>query len=282
MEEEIDLKNDIYSGNDGSISATTNKIYANILKKYDLSKDFNELIVAIKNNSNLSASSKCMHFSALYWHTKNEDFKTEINALRKVTLQEYKDGKKPNKIDWDLLSTKASELKKKWEVYKTVPVNKWSKKIYLLAQGVLMSYLYFDLPARRSEYILVQFTDKTDNNYYDSHCKTFYFRKYKTARYHGVQNVTVNSTIDELIQNLRAYSNSDYMFTSSKGKPFNLKDLNATLKKHFGASTCMIRRSYISDCYKALPPMHEMEKRAFDMGHSLNTALLCYRKEMPV
>lgn len=275
-------RNNIFSGTEGSISATTHKIYNNILKKYDLNADQNKLIVDINNNDKLSASSKCMHFSALFYYTKNEDFKTEINKLRKVTLQEYKDGKKPDKIDWEKLTTKASELKKKWEIYNNVPVEKWSKTIFLLAQGVLMSYLYFDLPARRSEYILVKYKDEGDNNYYDFNCKTFYFRKYKTAKYHGVQNVTVNSSIDDLIRKLRTYTNSDYMFTSSKGKPFNLKDLNTVLKKHFGAGTCMIRRSYISDCYKALPPMREMEQRASDMGHTLNTALLCYRKEMSV
>jgi hypothetical protein len=72
------------------------------------------------------------------------------------------------------------------------------------------------------------------------------------------------------------------MFTTSKGKQFSLKDLNVTLRKHFGAGTCMIRRSYITDCYKNVPPLIEMEKRAMDMGHTLKTALMCYKKEKTV
>lgn len=282
MEEEIDFKNNIFSGKDSSISETTKNIYKKILKKYKINDDSNELIVKINSNEKLASSSKCMHFSALFWATKNIAYQNQINNLRKVTLQEYKDGKKPNQINWKALSEKSMDIKKQWELYKNLPVEKWSLKIFLLAQGVLLSYLYFDIPARRSEYILVKFIDEGDNNYYDSKCKTFFFRKYKTAKFHGVQNVTVNSTIDEIIKKLRDYTQADYLFTTSKGKQFTLKDLNFTLKKHFGAGTCMIRRSYISDCYKNVPPLQEMQKRANDMGHSLNTALLCYKKEMSV
>jgi hypothetical protein len=285
MEGEIVLKNNIFSGSVKELSETTESIYDNIFKKYVNDLDYvgnnvENLIMKIKNNENLSASTKCMHFSALLWKSKNPLYKKEIAELRKVTSQEYKDGKKPAKIDWLNLSEKSKLIKKQWDIYKTIPVEKWSLKIFLLAQATLLSHLYFDIPARRSEYVTVQFTDDTKNNYYDSFTRTFHFRNYKTSKYHGEQMITVNSTIDDIIQKLRMYSKSDWMFTSSKGKVFTLKDLNVTLRKHFGAGTCMIRRSYISDCYKAVPPLAEMEQRANDMGHTLKTALLCYKKEV--
>ena len=53
MEDEMERKNNIFSGSEGSISATTNKIYSRILKQYKINDDSNELIMKINNNEKI-------------------------------------------------------------------------------------------------------------------------------------------------------------------------------------------------------------------------------------
>jgi hypothetical protein len=142
-------------------------------------------------------------FQLYYGKQKMKYLKSEIGNLRKITYEEYRDNKKPQKADWNMLKTKSEAIKKQWILYKDVPVLKWSLRIFLLAQSTLLAYLYFDIPARRSEYVTVQFTDNGNNNFYDSVTKTFHFRLYKTAKYHGQQLLTVNSMIDDIIQRLK-------------------------------------------------------------------------------
>lgn len=284
MEECNERRNAICSETGGKeLSSTTVLIYIKILTKLDKmksvqEKDYDLAIKQILELPHLSLATKSLYLSALLWRTSDERFRDEIARLRPLIDKEYKDKLKPNETNWNAMQEKAMDHLNLWRNYSVVPVEKWTKHIYQKALFALLSYLYFSIPPRRSEYLTVKMIPGPWN-FYNSSTRTFHFKQYKTSGGYGESLLTVNSRIDELIMQIHSYNKSDYLFTNGLGRPYSQSTFNALLRKAFGGATRLIRRSYISNEYEDVPAYNEMEERAAAMGHSVQTALRCYKKD---
>ena len=72
------------------------------------------------------------------------------------------------------------------------------------------------------------------------------------------------------------------MLYSSNGQKLTSPQISRMLNKIFGGkhiSTDMLRHIYLSEVYKDVPPIRQMEQLASDMGHSVGTAMTYVKKD---
>ena len=74
---------------------------------------------------------------------------------------------------------------------------------------------------------------------------------------------------------VKLLGNNEYLLTTKKGDYLTSSYLTKILNRIFGVniSTSMLRHIYLSEKYKNVPALADMEKTAHDMGHSVNEAL---------
>lgn len=136
------------------------------------------------------------------------------------------------------------------------------------------------MPPRRSldygELKIRNYDTKTDNYYKQTkEGGKFYFNVYKTAKTYGTQILDVPKELNVLLKKWVKLSTNDYMLYSTNGNKFSSPQINRILNKIFDKqiSTDLLRHIYISNIYKDLPSLSNMENLASDMGHNLSTAL---------
>ena len=217
--------------------------------------------------------------SALYILTGIEDFKVlMLDECNKVNNQ-YKEQKlKPdrenNRISFDEVKDKVNEL------YNTLNKEK-SKENYInyLLVG-LMSGIF--TPPRRSEWAYVKIKDYNtkEDNYY---CKgKFIFNKYKTFKKYGQQILDAPKELKSVINKWLKLNDSEYFFYNvNTGKPFTNSILCRRLYSIFNKkiSVDQLRSIFLSDKYKDLPALKNMEDTATKMGNSIETQFNNYIKK---
>ena len=115
-----------------------------------------------------------------------------------------------------------------------------------------------------------------------------YLNKYKTAKYLGTQMVEYPKQASALLKqfikyNKQYYPQNDYLLIDSKGNHLNNVQLNQRINNIFDGKKVGInglRHEYLTDKYKDIPLLKDMEQVAYDMGKTNNiTGLLEYDKK---
>ena len=129
--------------------------------------------------------------------------------------------------------------------------------------------------------------EKKKNNYLLQDKNDFYFilNEYKTQAKYGEKKIKVEkNNLPSLLRKYIPMLDSEYLFTSSTGKPISRNALTQVLSKTFEKylgkkiSTTLLRKIYMSSKYD--PDLQkEMEKDAEIMGHSKETGQLVYTKK---
>ena len=139
------------------------------------------------------------------------------------------------------------------------------------------------LPPRRSlDYALMKirnFDTKTDNYYKGG---KFYFNQYKTKDKYGLQVLDVPKELNTLIKKWIKLNKNDYLLFSSNKNHLSSSQITRILNKAFNGkhvSTDMLRHIFLTNQYKDIPKLNDMESLAADMGHSLNTALQYIKRD---
>jgi len=138
------------------------------------------------------------------------------------------------------------------------------------------------IPPRRSlDYGLMKirnYDTKTDNYY---KAGKFYYNRYKTSDKYGLQMIDVPKELQSLLKKwIKINNDNDYLLFSSNKKPLSSPQINRILNKVFEkhVSVDLLRHIYLSDKYKNIPELMDMEKTASEMGHSVNQAMLYIKK----
>jgi hypothetical protein len=132
------------------------------------------------------------------------------------------------------------------------------------------------MPPRRSmdygEMKIRNYDPKVDNYY---KAGKLYFNKYKTAKTYGLQTLDVPKELNTLLKKWVKHNSNDYMLYSTNDKKLSSPQINRILNEAFGKniSTNMLRHIYLTEQYKNVPAIAEMEELARDMGHSKSQAL---------
>lgn len=107
----------------------------------------------------------------------------------------------------------------------------------------------------------------------------FVFNEYKTAKWaNGPVILRVPDVLERLIDALGP-SESDYLLTTTTGSKFSVSALHNRLKSLFGFGVDKLRSYYLSDMYKGIPKLTQMEDTAQAMGHSIGAQMLFYVKK---
>ena len=225
--------------------------------------------------------------SALYILTNNPKYREQMIVDCKVVNDEYKNQKKDTKERDNWIS--IDEIKSKYdESFKKVKAI-FSKSM-IADYSTIMDYFLLAFlggvsglaPRRSLDYALLKINnyDKTKDNYYKA--GKLYFNKYKTSDKYGLQILEVPSELNGIIKKWLKINKGDYMLFSTNHNPLSSSQISKMLNKIFDGkkiSVDMLRHIYLTDLYKHIPSIRDMEKTAQDMSHSLSTALTYIKRD---
>ena len=233
---------------------------------------------------NAKKSTRKSILSALYVLTKLPQFQEQMMKDAKDIHEEYKEQKKTEKQKENWLSVKEIEdkyhklLRQVQDIFKKKAIADISIIIDYLLVGFLSGHLF--PPRRNLDYALLKWKNynKNEDNYYKN--GKFYFNKYKTSDTYGLAKVDVPKELDSILKKWLKINPSDYVLISSNNKPLSSSQITKMLNKIFGkeVSVNMLRHIYLSNYYKGMPKLSNMEELASSMGHNVQTALENYVK----
>ena len=130
--------------------------------------------------------------------------------------------------------------------------------------------------------------DKEKDNFLDTGKKggwKFYFNVYKTQRFLNDQEVAIPPTLKKILVTWiklieRIYPENDYLLVDSKGQKLTPTKMTQRLNGVFGkkASINILRHSFLSEKYKDMPSLEDLQTEATAMGHSLKEHLEYIKK----
>jgi len=135
------------------------------------------------------------------------------------------------------------------------------------------------IPPRRSEdwcKMKIKGYDNEKDNYIDFANNKFVFNIYKTSKTYDEQEVEIPPKLKRILRRyIKLLGDNEYLLTTQKNAPLSSSYLTKLLNRIFGAniSTSMLRHIYLSEKYKNIPALAEMQKTAEEMGHSVTEAL---------
>lgn len=179
------------------------------------------------------------------------------------------------------------EVKKLWsEMYKrSYPLfkkHKLTKANYNELLLLVMFSLYVLNPPRRSQdYSLMKIRNynKEDENYYDG--KNFVFQHYKTSKTYGDQIVKVSYKLNSMLKLWMKANPHDCLLSTFEGRCISVSRMTLLFNRIFGknVSTSMLRHIFLTDKYKDIPALNELDATAEAMAHSTKQALEYVKKQ---
>lgn len=224
-----------------------------------------------------------------YQRTMSSDSK-EYNEQE--TKQEKTEKQEENWIEQDELNEKINQ----YEInFKRLMKNKDSigmNELQEIQQYILLCLVsgkYF--PVRRSldwTEMKLKNSSEQDNEIQFGRGKNsnkFIFRRYKTDKVFGVQEVIIPTELKKILMKWvevlnRVCPDNEYLLVDSKCQKLIPVKITQRLNKIFGksASINILRHSYVSDRTRDVPRLTELEESANAMGHGLREHL-CYAKK---
>jgi len=108
----------------------------------------------------------------------------------------------------------------------------------------------------------------------------FVMRRYKTQKFHGDQEVIIPPELKKILTKWLKLLNqvcpdAEYLLIDKHCNKLSSVKITQRLNKIFGknASTSMLRHSFITEKYKNMPSLEELQEESKAMGHSLTEHL---------
>jgi len=275
-----------------SLSESSLRTYVSILvnlhnkhlkgSSYSIDYFSDNLIAILDYLKDIAPTSRKSILSALYVLTNNQKYRDRMIEDCKIVNDNYKNQVKSEKEEANWITTE--EIKAKYDgLY--AKVLKMFQKTAVTNIGVIVEYLLIallggvleSLPPRRSldmALLKIRNYDVKTDNYYKA--GKLYFNRYKTSAKYGLQVLTVPEELNKIIKKWIKINDSDYLLISSSGSALSSPQVTRILNKIFDGkkiSVDMLRHIYLTNYYKNIPPLREMEALAADMGHSVETAM---------
>lgn len=238
---------------------------------------YKKQIIEQLNNTESHQSRKTI-LSPLVILTDDDDYKQMITE----STQRVNDKYRTQRVDIEKLKGMMTmdELK---EHHRQTTVRALKSKTDGAYQDLMISLLFTgaegDLPPRR----LMDYTEmktknynKTEDNWTDG--RQMMFHKYKTVASKGPQVWPIPKELQKYVRKAISLSDSDYLLHTPVGKKYTTSSMSKKLKATYGVSVDGLRAIYLSNMYKGMPALDEMERVADMMGHSASTAMANYVK----
>ena len=208
-----------------------------------------------------------------YVEVMNGDADTTATENKK---QEKTDKQAANWMDW-------GEVKKVWDdMYmkirpvlnsKTAPDSRQLNDLVRFMVLTLSSGIFF--PPRRSEWVFMKIkeVDKEVDNWIDSKKNEFVFNTYKTKKSLGTARVAFPKEFKTILGKYlkKLPEEQEYLIFNTKGGRLSNAALTQMLNVMFGKKigTSMLRHIFLSDKFKDVPKLTELEETARELGHSV-------------
>lgn len=236
-------------------------------------------------NKNIRKSTRKSVLSALYVLTNRPEYHEQMIEDAKDINEEYREQRKTQKQEDNWIS--VQQIKDKYDELFT-QVQKIFKKRAIGDVPAIMDYLLVAflggilMPPRRSlDYALLKWRnyDKNSDNYYFRN--KIYFNKYKTSDKYGLTVIDVPKELNAVLKKWLKINPSDYVLVSTHMNPLSSSQITRMLNKIFGkqVSVNMLRHIFLTNYYKDIPKLTEMQNVASKMGHDVSTALEYVKKE---
>jgi integrase len=108
------------------------------------------------------------------------------------------------------------------------------------------------------------------------------FNAYKTSKRYGQQVYEIPPEVLPILKQYLKLNKTDFLFPKREGQScLSNVDYNRLLQKVFGKSISVdeLRSIYLSEKYKNVPSIQDMEATANAMGHSVQTGMTDYVKK---
>jgi hypothetical protein len=223
--------------------------------------------------------------SALYVLTEKNEYREVMLNLLKEFNETYKEQKKNVKQTENWIS--ITEIK---DVYSKLLDNatKMLTGRKIMNEHLMMSFWLVALlggvsgisPRRSMDYGLMKIRNYNieEDNYYKN--GFMYFNSYKTSKKYGLQSIELPKEINFLLKKWIQLNENDFLLYSSNGNKLSSPQINRILNEVFGKkiSVDMLRTIYLTDLYKDVPAISQMQEIATSMGHSINQAMEYVKK----
>lgn len=205
----------------------------------------------------------------------------DIHEVSRENIEQKLNTKqKQNWVEWDEVMAKYLALESEVKGY--FNASKLSKSQFNRLQTyVLLSCLLLIAPRRSKDYTEFKLRnyDKNEDNYMLG--SKFIFNNFKTAKSAGQQVVDIPKKLKEIITKWKKVNDSDYLLVNSRldGK-IDSSQLNNMLNNFFdkNVSTSLLRHIYLSNQYKDMPKLKELQDKADSMGTSVEMMIGNYIK----
>ena len=249
---------------------------------------FSDNLVAILNYlKDVEPTTRKTVLSALFVLTNNPLYREKMIEDCKIVNDNYKNQNKSEKEVANWITTE--EIKAKYDGLHT-KVLKMFKKTAVADTSTIVEYLLIallggilpSLPPRRSldmALLKIRNYNLLTDNYYKS--GKLYFNKYKTSQKYGLQTLSVPEELNKIIKKWIKINDTDYLLFSTNGNQLSSPQITRILNKIFDGkniSVDMLRHIYLTNYYKDMPSLREMEAVAADMGHTIQTAMTYIKK----
>jgi hypothetical protein len=228
-----------------------------------------------------SNQSKKTLLSALYILTDEDEYREKMIKYANEVNNHYK----TQKYDPERMKNLPAleELKEQYNIYKNNLKKNPSIENFIDYFIVAVSSTVLMAPRRALDWTEMKLrnVDKKTDNYIDG--KFFVFNKFKTAKFKTDEEkrVPINDELKKMINKFMKVSDNEYLIYNHKtGNKLNSSQFTKKLNSVYGrkVGVDLIRSIYLSDLYKGLPKLQELEQVADQMGTSINSSLQYYVK----
>ena len=291
----MELKNELKEAilkNRGKLSENTLRTYTSSLNSLYTKLHGENGIKFFSDKDNVEKILKCIKelkspqtrktvLSALFILTKNEKYRENMMEDIKLVNDKYKSQKLIGTREETTIS--FDEVKKLHnEIERQAKLNPSHENLTNLLISYLCTGVLENLPPRRLELAKLKYRnyDEKKDNYVDFKRKLFVYNDYKTAKTYAQQTVEIPPVVMKIIKKLIKMNKTDYVLETEKGEPFSQPLISARISKLFdGNGISSLRSIFLSNFYKDLPKLQEMNQLAEGMGNSVNSALNYYVKK---
>jgi hypothetical protein len=220
--------------------------------------------------------------SALFVLTKKNSYQELMIKIMKEVNENNKNQKKNAKQEDNMISVKEID-----DIYQPLLAKAKSmlSKKAILVESTIMDFLLVSflagvikgLPPRRSQdytELKIKNYDTQKDNYYKG--GKFYFNIYKTSKNYGLQTLDVPPELNVLLKKWVKLNPTDFMLYSSNKNKLTSPQVTKMLNKVFGGlhiSSGILRHIFLTDRYKDIPALTDIQNLATQMAHSPQTAL---------
>ena len=249
------------------------------IKKFGNDTEFMKHIATMPHPATLLAALTVLTKNAEYQKAMNKKI---VEHKSDEQNQTKNDKQKESMIPKEEVQTALTKLKVQADhIYKTKDTS--AKAMNTLTNYILLclsSGVYME-PRRSLDWTEMKVKNKDDAlNFYDSKTGTFIFNKYKTAKVYNQQTEKVPIELKKILDKWCKYNPNDFMLFNTKGGKLTSPNIATRLNEIFGKniSTSALRHIYISDKFKNMPSLKELQETASALGHSVPQMLEYIKK----